>query len=88
MRLRPNDEPALVQREVGRVEEEDLPYLRSKRIEPEGTGNREVLGLGDRRLQLDAVRIRDQVEQLCELVVGKQRRDRGGHTPTIRCGWW
>ena len=58
-----DDDAVLVEREVGRVEEEDLADLRLERVEPERDDRRAVVRLGHGQLQLDAVRVLDQLEE-------------------------
>src|SRR4051794_13318642 len=60
----------LVQRELGRVEEEDLANLRLQGVEAERAGGRELGGLGNRQLQLDGVHVLDQAEDLLEFFIG------------------
>ena len=63
-----NGETGLVQHQVGRVEEEDLPDLRLERVEPEGGDRPLVRARRERDLQLDAVGPADQAEELSELL--------------------
>ena len=60
-----------VQIEVGCVEEEHLPDLCLERIEAEAGDRGSVVGGGNRELQLDAVRLLRELEELDELLVGE-----------------
>ena len=66
-----DDEPGLVENQVGRVEEEDLADLALQRVEVERRDRRALVALGDRQLELDAVGLADQCEHLRELGFGE-----------------
>jgi hypothetical protein len=51
----PHDHPGGVERQVGRVEEEDLSEMRVERVDPERSRRRPAVALGHGQLQLDAV---------------------------------
>ena len=63
--------PCLVEREVRRVEEEDLPDLGIQRVEFEGHDRRALVQLRDRQLQLDGVGLLEQREQPLALFLGE-----------------
>ena len=67
-----HDDARLVERQVGRVEEEDLPDLGVERIDAEPLQRGALLVLGDRQLELDAVGVLGQREQLGRLFVRDQ----------------
>ena len=71
----------LVQRQVGRVDEEHLPDLGVEWVHTECDDRRALILLGHRHLQLDAVGVFDQCDQLLDLLVGEERpfRSRWGH---------
>ena len=62
---RADRDAALVERELGSVEEEHLPDLRLERIELEGGDRRSLLALRDGQLQLDAVRAAHERDAAC-----------------------
>ena len=62
-----------VERQVGRVEEEDLADLGIDRVHAQCRDRRALIGLRDGELELDAVGAADQVAQLGELVVDEPR---------------
>ena len=65
----PDDDSVLVQRQVGRVEEEDLADLCLEGIHAEGAHGRSVMLLRDRQLELRAVGAVEEGEQLLQLFV-------------------
>jgi hypothetical protein len=66
----PNDDAALVERQVRRVEEEDLADLSIERVDPEGCPS-SSFGHGHGELELDTVGALDEREQLGELLSGE-----------------
>ena len=71
--------PALVEVEVGRVEEEDLADLGVERVHPQRGHGGALVVLGHGQLQLDRVGPADQPHQVGQLVVC----DGGGHAPSL-----
>jgi len=64
-----NDDTMLVQRQVRLVEEEHLADLSVQRNQPEGCHGRALIVLWHGQLELDAVGVLYQREQLSELLV-------------------
>ena len=73
----------LVQRELRSVEEEHLPDLRIKRIHVERDGALREIRVRNGELELDAVGLFDEAEQLDELVVRELGCGGGGHAVTF-----
>ena len=65
----PDHDAGVVQRQLGRVEEEDLPHLRVERIDAQRRAGAGPGGLGQRELQLDAVGTLDEREDLGQFLV-------------------
>src|SRR4029453_2097213 len=66
-----HDDALLAERELRRVEEEDLAEPRVERIDAERPEDAVLGVLWDRELELDAVGATEQSQQLCEVFVGK-----------------
>src|SRR5512132_800244 len=73
-----DDDAQLVESQVGGFEEEDLSDLRVERVHAERADGRALVVLGHGQLQLDAVRVFDQVEHLRDLLLRKGYRGRLG----------
>jgi hypothetical protein len=83
-----HDHPGGVERELRRVEEEDLPEVRVERVDTERACGRTPVLLGDCELQLDAVGATDQLHNARELLIGEPRRGSRVHAakPDVRGG--
>ena len=80
---RPRDDAVVVELEIRRVEEDDLPDLSLERIHAKSRHGGTLIRLGDCDLQLDAVGLLEGTEQLRELLARERRLVpvRRGHRP-------
>ena len=83
---RSHHDPALVEREVRRVEERNLADLRIEHVHAKCQHRRSVVAVGHGQLQLHAVGSLDQPEQLGDLLVGEQGGGVGDHGCLDSCG--
>ena len=67
-----------VEVQAGRVEEEDLPGMRLHRIERQARDRRSLSRHRDGCLELDGVRVLEQLQDACDVGVGQARGARPG----------
>ena len=79
----PRDDTDLVERQIGRVEEEHLADLRVERVQLQVVDRSPVLRHRHRQLQLDAVRALHQLQDLLEILARQVRRALGGAHPAV-----